>query len=126
MAKYISNAFSINMMDIRNFSLLRIKNIQSSDIPRRVKSVVGHQDTAKLISKILGFEVPFNRTSLTLKEQDVLYVAQYKGPRLPEGATELPEGATIEFLEITFCPGCCGCPGDQCYVCSMMDWLHGE
>jgi hypothetical protein len=27
-------------------------------------------------------------------------VAQYRGPRLPEGATELPEGATIEWYVV--------------------------
>ena len=28
---------------------------------------------------------------------DALIVAQYRGPRLPEGATELPPGAKLEF-----------------------------
>lgn len=42
-------------------------------------------------------EVPVNRASYTLVPGEKLLVAQYKGPRLPEGATKLPEGATIEF-----------------------------
>jgi hypothetical protein len=57
-------------------------------------SIVGHEDTAR----ILG--VPFNRKSVKLREGDKLYVAQYDGPRLPEGATALPEGAKFIWYEV--------------------------
>lgn len=125
--KYISNAFSMNMMTVDDFSLVRIKKVSASEIPADVKSVIGHPDTASVVSNILGFETPYNRVSLTLESDDVLYVAQYKGPRLPEGATELPEGATIEFLEVSMRPeGCSGCPGIDCNLCSMISWMHGN
>jgi len=35
--------------------------------------------------------------SVNLTEQDQLLVAQYKGSRLPEGTTTLPEGASITY-----------------------------
>lgn len=125
--KYISNAFSLNMMTVDDFSLVRIKKVSASEIPADVKSVIGHPDTASVVSNILGFETPYNRVSLTLESDDVLYVAQYKGPRLPEGATELPEGATLEFLEVSLKPnGCSGCPGVDCNLCGMTSWAHGN
>jgi hypothetical protein len=41
--------------------------------------------------------VPLNRTTVELKNDDTAIVAQYRGPRLEEGAKILPEGAAIEF-----------------------------
>ena len=35
-----------------------------------------------------------------LKKGDTLYVAQLTGGRLPEGATELPEGFSFKFLKV--------------------------
>lgn len=126
MKKYISNAFSFNMMSIEDFSLIRVKKVSPSDIPHDVESVIGHPDTATVVSNILGFETPFNRANLVLDGDDVLYVAQYKGPRLPEGATKLPEGASLDFLEVTMKPkGCAGCPGVDCNMCTMLSWTHG-
>lgn len=126
MKKYIGNAFSFNMMAIDDFSLIRVKKVSPSDIPHDVESVIGHPDTATVVSNILGFETPFNRANLVLNSDDVLFVAQYKGPRLPEGATQLPDGATLEFLEIRFKPeGCKGCPGVDCNMCTMLSWTHG-
>ena len=48
----------------------------------------------------LGIPVPVNRKSIKLGSGDILLVGQYVGPRLPEGATELPENATIEWWAI--------------------------
>lgn len=125
--KYISNAFSLNMMSIEDdFSLLRVKKVAPSDIPSDVESIIGHPDTAAVVSGILGFQLPCNRANLTLNNGDILYVAQYRGPRLPEGATELPENATLEFLEVSMKPkGCSGCPAVDCHMCGMMDWAQG-
>ena len=50
---------------------------------------IGHQSTAQL----LGMEA--NRVSLQAGAGATLVVAQYDGPRLDEGATQLPEGAKI-------------------------------
>ena len=60
-------------------------------------SAVGHADTAGLFSNLLGVQVPPNRISLSMGRWDVLLVGQYNGPRLPEGSTKLPEGATIRW-----------------------------
>jgi hypothetical protein len=65
------------------------------DVP--VRSVVGHADTAAVFSSVLGRVVAHNRETVKLAPDDILLVGQYIGPRLPEGATALPEGATIEW-----------------------------
>ena len=61
------------------------KSVESGD----VINFIGHQSTADL----LGMEA--NRITLQAGAGATLIVAQYDGPRLNEGATELPEGATL-------------------------------
>lgn len=130
MAIYLCNAFSMNMVSVEDFTLIRARKVTPADVPQNAISAIGHADTARVVSGILGYEVPANRMNVFLEKDDVLFVAQYKGPRLPEGATQLPEGATLEFLEITFqpkgCKGCSGCPGIDCNLCSMISWTHGN
>jgi hypothetical protein len=64
-------------------------------------SVVGHQDTANVLTTLLGVEVPMNRVSVRLEAGDVLYVAQVTGGRLPEGCTTLPQGMSLGFFRLT-------------------------
>lgn len=122
---YLGNSFSLNMISIDSFALFRARKVEPYDVPVDAISVIGHADTAKVVSGILGREIPANRVNVTLNEGDALYVAQYKGPRLEEGATKLPEGATLEFIEVTLRPGCDGCPAVDCNSCSMQSWIHG-
>lgn len=64
-------------------------------------SVVGHQDTANVLTTLLGVEVATQRVSVHLDSSDVLYVAQVTGGRLPEGATTLPAGIELIFLRVS-------------------------
>ena len=62
------------------------------------ESAVGHADTARVFTDQLCIPVPVNRVSIKLSNpDDHCIIGQYVGPRLPEGATSLPEGATIEW-----------------------------
>lgn len=90
---YVSNAFSLNMIPRELLERVRMSPCEEPDT-RHMVSVVGHPDTAA----VLG--VAFNRATLRLSAADILYVAQYIGPRLPEGATTLPEGARFEWVEV--------------------------
>ena len=109
----IANSFSLNMFsgDVKIPESkkcqgawpglgISIKEVPAASVPDDCYSVVGHADTARVISSILGWEVPANRVSYSVEKGDILYVAQYTGPRLVEGATELPDGATIKFYKI--------------------------
>ena len=60
-------------------------------------SAIGHADTAKVVGGLIGVDLSANRANVFLKPGEKMVVAQYIGPRLPEGATQLPDGARIEF-----------------------------
>ena len=103
----IANAFSLNMLDLE----VGITNLQvCPTTPEFIRedveaaggftSIVGHADTAAVFSSLLGLDVPCNRTTFHLEEGVTLFVGQYKGPRLPEGATTLPEGAKVEWAMV--------------------------
>lgn len=102
--KYLSNAFSLNMVAANLLSAVRFTPLtleQAQEISAEHQSCVGHADTAEVIASVLGHEVEFNRVSVSLEKGDQLLVAQYKGPRLEEGATTLPTGAAIEWVLVT-------------------------
>lgn len=102
----LCNAFSMNMLPVGE----RMGNIvwrrrELGEIQDRVhswgfESAVGHPDTARILADKLHVEVPCNRVNVILESGTVYIVAQYIGPRLPEGATSLPEGARIEWFTV--------------------------
>jgi hypothetical protein len=94
------NAFSLNMLAVlpARVGVVEIDLDTARELAPVFISAVGHETTAALFSRLLGREVNVNRVSLKLAPDDILLVGQYSGPRLPEGATELPEGATIRWL----------------------------
>ena len=100
---YLLNAFSLNMIfafpaDI-HVEEISLKEAQS--LAADMTSAVGHADTANVFSSVLGIDVLANRVTVVLNKDDKALVGQYFGPRLPEGATQLPEGATIKWLFVT-------------------------
>ena len=107
------NAFSLNMLAeipatvqvseitaarARQFLLLAAEELGEAEV---IRSAVGHADTAAVFTAVLGLPVPCNRATVTLHPGDSAIVGQYAGPRLPEGATVLPEGATIKWLVVS-------------------------
>ena len=96
----ITNAFSINMLNgSTNLKFIQLDETEAQWIVQNFQhsSAVGHADTAAVLSTVLGVDVPMNRTTLQMQRSVGLLVGQYKGPRLPEGATALPESASIEW-----------------------------
>lgn len=98
MKKYLTNAFSIQMLP--GPTTVRFEEIDTTEVPTNVISAIGHADTAAVLSDILGFEIPMNRTFVTLEEDTELFVAQLVGGRLPEGSTTLPEGFRFKFFRV--------------------------
>ena len=94
----LCNAFSINML--AGDCDLKFTKVTADAAAKLavggVTSHVGHADIANVMSGILGVPVPTVRDTFTMGEEDVL-VGQYRGPRLEEGTTSLPEGAVIEW-----------------------------
>ena len=98
---YILNAFSLNMLDGNaDIIVQEISQAVVASLAADCTSAVGHADTAAVFSSVLGVTVPCNRATVALKEGDLALVGQYSGPRLPEGATSLPEGAAIKWLVV--------------------------
>lgn len=91
---YVGNAFSTKMLDAPQTVKFEEVSVDEFDkIKPTATSAVGHQDTAN----VLG--VKMNRISLKLKENDVLYIAELQGGRLPEGVTTLPEGFAFKYIK---------------------------
>ena len=66
------------------------------------RTTSGIKDIANVVSNELGINVEMSekRPNLVLQPEDLVVVAQYIGPRLPEGATELPANARIEYFTV--------------------------
>jgi hypothetical protein len=95
------NAFSFNMCGAFPVTVhateLTLGEAQQH-LAEGFESAVGHADTAAVFANVLGLTVEARRATVSLKTGDRAVVGQYRGPRLAEGATELPEGATIQWL----------------------------
>lgn len=104
---YLGNAFSLSMLSslpaqvrVEELSIEDVRELLSTEAA--VENVIGHPDTDALVRSLLALPSlpPAERKSIQLGNEDVLIVAQYVGPRLPEGATSLPEGAEIKWLKV--------------------------
>jgi hypothetical protein len=97
------NAFSLNMV-VEPLGSLLFREIPLDEaraiLAAGFESAVGHADTAAVMADQLGMAVPANRTTIAFHKGDRAVVGQYKGPRLPEGATTLPAGASIAWYLI--------------------------
>lgn len=96
---FIGNAFSLQM--VADNAIICKVEVAPKEIPEGAVSIIGHADTATVVGSILGRDIPHNRASVMLSDEDVLYVAQVVGGRLPEGATTIPDGMEIKFYRIT-------------------------
>lgn len=97
------NAFSANMLSVfpTTVKFEEIPVTRAAELARDATSAVGHADTAAVFAATLGCPVACARATVSLKSGDTALLGQYKGPRLPEGATTLPAGATIQWLVVT-------------------------
>ena len=106
----VTNAFSINMLAKRDaraldFIPLTIAEARGAVSYNEIASAIGHADTARVVAHLLDVPeraeewaaIAATRPTLRWDGEDELLIAQYSGPRLPEGATALPDGAEIQF-----------------------------
>ena len=113
---YVTNALPGSVLagaDVLKF--IKLTAAQAAEIidgPLQWESAVGHADTAALFSAQLGREIGFNRISIdkdffarTIDRRvpfnHQILAGVYSGPRLPEGSTTLPEGASIQWVLVT-------------------------
>lgn len=98
----ILNAFSVNMLGRLPASVVftEVSLDEARALAHGCESAVGHADTAAVFTDVLGVAVPAQRATVTLNKGERALLGQYRGPRLPEGATHLPDGATIQWLTV--------------------------
>lgn len=98
------NSISLNMFPGRKNIRMRIEEISRERFVElllpRFESYIGHRDLADLLTSMLGVTIGTNRSNYTYEDGDVIAVAQYVGPRLPEGTNRLPDGAEIRFFVV--------------------------
>lgn len=108
---YLTNAFSINMLAVPswlwgatvNVTFTRISPMTAAaELKDGFTGAIGHADTAAIVAGQLGLDpaAVFARHTVTLTDGDQVIVAQYRGPRLPEGAVTLPDGAAIDYYRV--------------------------
>ena len=91
---YILSGFSLSMLPVPCAVEMIVHEVDAEkarkviDCARRdgkeIVSAVGHESTAKILSELLGFEVPVNRIMVKLEEGDEAVIFQLF-TRLPEG-----------------------------------------
>lgn len=60
----------------------------------KITNCFGHQSTSDLIKELHNIEILCNRSSASIR-RGFIVVPQYRGKRLEEGATKLPEGSKL-------------------------------
>lgn len=102
MTLLLGNAFSLNMLDATEVTNLSVKPLSLEEARQALSSgftsVVGHSSTSCLFSSLLELDVETARATVKLERGVQLLVGQYSGPRLDEGVTTLPDGATLVWL----------------------------
>ena len=101
---YLANSFSLQMLDLERVNYIEVTPLTQEEVKEILSkgfiSIIGHRDTANVLSSTLNIIIPYNRISIRLSLEDTLIVAQFVGGRLPEGTNTLPEGYKIEFLKL--------------------------
>jgi len=111
--RWLLNAFSLSMVHLpatvrcREVSLDEAIGLASGcsvlgvhGLCPPAASAVGHVGTARVFAELLATPVACNRVTVALAPGEMALVGQLAGPRLPEGATALPEGATIRWIVV--------------------------
>lgn len=102
--RYLTNALSLQMFPPLAVQIVArpVALAEARQLASTATSAVGHAPTARLFASLLDRPVATARLTLELQAADTLLVGQYVGPRLEEGATELPEGASLRWVDVSW------------------------
>jgi hypothetical protein len=91
MAVYLTNSFTLSMIVpslIEQGVVIKASPISLEEAKALLQqgfvSAVGHESTARVLGRLLGVEVPFNRAQIAIREGDIIVSFQFM-VRLPEG-----------------------------------------
>ena len=104
---YILNASPLSLFPARHRLWLEWWPLTTAEAAARVarhaagggpvRSALGHADLAGWVSRLLAYPLAHHRASAALGPGDRALVCQYRGPRLGEGSTRLPDGAGLDW-----------------------------
>lgn len=101
---HILNAFAVSMLPqeggVVKFIPLSPEEVRAAMSGKVIVSHIGHTSTAAVLSRELNIDLYTCRDNFTINADSDVIVAQYIGPRLPEGTVELPQGATIKYFMV--------------------------
>lgn len=104
---YIVNSFSLNMIDSSKYPaftvrVMRISQKYAKELYHELQptSGIGHGDLAEILSVDLDANIEANRINISIEPGDRVLVAQYVGPRMPEGSTQLLKDADIYYFYV--------------------------
>ena len=88
--KYLCNVFTLSMLAhedyfIRSRAVPQWQFVDSLNNINEFTSAVGHDATAAVLTERLQLDIQKNRIDVSLTPDDMLYVAEFKTPRLAEG-----------------------------------------
>jgi len=99
---YLLNAFSLSMIPYQGWVHLYIKQVDAEEARRifedavlkdkEIISAIGHESSAKIMSELLGREVPARRIQVTLEDGDEALVLQLM--------IRPPEGKVLSYEEL--------------------------
>ncbi len=99
MTVYLTNSFTLSMIMpdlIEAGVVIKASPITLEEVKTLLKdgfvSAVGHESTAKVLSSLLGTEVPFNRAQIAITGEDIIVSFQF--------LVRLPEGKVLEEDEV--------------------------
>jgi len=91
MTVFLTNSFTLSMIVpslLEKGAIIKASPISLGEVKALIKegfiSAVGHESTARVLGRLLGVEVPFNRVQISVEEGDVIISFQFL-VRLPEG-----------------------------------------
>lgn len=104
--EYLGNTFSPMMLKEGEWA--EVVEIDLTDLPRmeEATSVISHEITASILSVLLGEEVSFNRTGLSLVEGDTLFcvIPNFRSSEAREFTKEEVETAGYRCFQIQVSP----------------------
>lgn len=104
MTVYVSNAFSLNMVSARSFTLRVCDTVHLTDMLRGDLVVsIKNPAMVDLCNGITGSKAVAGLGNIDLKVGDKLIVMQYNGPRLERGCTSCPKDGNLRFYTVTIC-----------------------
>jgi hypothetical protein len=106
----------------------RFRPISLDNIPKDISAIITHTDICAELNRLLGSDINLSPENyIRIGEGDIIYFVQYHGPCYScKNSEDLPEGASIDFVEINFQGSCGNCPvynpEQNCRVC--IPWVH--